>query len=655
MSQTIRYRPDIDGMRALAVLSVVLYHINPAWLPGGLLGVDIFFVISGYLITSIISREMAQRRFSFVQFYKRRAKRILPVFLFTLVFTTAAAAWLFMPEDFYRYLRSLNSSLFFSSNIHFAKNVDYFDMAATEKPLLHIWSLSVEEQFYFAFPLLLFWLCRRADHPRRRAVKLTLALIAASLLCGLLPYGKYEPYYLPQVRAYELLIGSLAAFASPNDPRWNTLFRHGRIICVLLLALLLAVLCVPAAVLAWGGGYVERLAVCLSAAGLIVLGSRKPLDVHRLLSLRPVVAVGLISYSLYLWHWMILALLRYVYMQPVLPLPVTAWAVAAMFAAAWLSYRLVETPARKAQHFADKTFGMVMLAYFVFAVGFNVASRKYKPYAEAREKQMVESVGNQSIALDPAACTTQQALGICTRGAPRKAPRLNLAVGDSHTEHYNAFFEKVGRHEGWTADIVSVGGCVYLHQSDLMPEVIQGEDWKKSCKQLRLYTDLSLDQYQNIIIAGRWHLHTDVKGFTEAFDRTLQYLISKGKTVYVLRDNPNTGISMWRRYFLEQKGIRIPDAEGPPNRMQLDTEEANRQIQALVHQYPQAHWVDLTGGIPKDYLVNNVPVYRDNNHLNPFGADYLADWFIRSGQRLLPPDPPPAGQPESRVIKNNPK
>ena len=147
-NSNLSYRADIDGLRAVAVIAVILFHIHVKLLPGGFLGVDIFFVISGYLITTIIHKELIKQRFSLLNFYQRRSKRILHAFLFMLEASTAVGAWLLMPEDFLNYLRSLRSSLFFGANLFFAKSGGYFDIASTEKPLLHIWSLSLEEQFY---------------------------------------------------------------------------------------------------------------------------------------------------------------------------------------------------------------------------------------------------------------------------------------------------------------------------------------------------------------------------------------------------------------------------------------------------------------------------------------------------------------------------
>lgn len=149
------YRPDIDGLRALAVLAVVLFHLSPTLLPNGFLGVDIFFVISGFLITTILYREMEQNNFSFANFYNRRIRRILPVCFVVIVVGLLLTRWIFLSKELYGIANSAVASVFFLSNIYFARVGGYFDISTEECPFNHIWSLSVEEQFYFIFPLLL--------------------------------------------------------------------------------------------------------------------------------------------------------------------------------------------------------------------------------------------------------------------------------------------------------------------------------------------------------------------------------------------------------------------------------------------------------------------------------------------------------------------
>ena len=623
---SLSYRADIDGLRAVAVIAVILFHIHAKLLPGGFLGVDIFFVISGYLITTIIHKELIGQRFSLLNFYQRRAKRILPAFLFMLITCTAVGAWLLMPDDFLNYLRSLRSSLFFGANLFFAKSGGYFDIDSAEKPLLHIWSLSLEEQFYFVFPLLM-WLVHK--YLPKYTVHAVIAMIAASLLSGLAPY-KADAYYLPQVRAYELLIGSLAAVV---PDRYKTPGKSLNPIAWLATIVMLVCLCLPDGFLP-GKGYIERLAVCSAAAWLIAAGNGSRFN--QLLAWKPMVAIGLISYPLYLWHWPVLALLRYVYMDSVLPLNVLLVSMPGVVVASWVSYRLIENPIRHSKKLSGKAFAGVMAVYFMLGVGAQHGRHRFSDYIKVQQEQQRTTILEYGVQLDRTLCKIENELVHCTRGSTAQPVRY-LAVGDSHTEHYQAFFDKLGKHEDWSINILSVGGCVYLHQSDLMPSEI-GESRRNSCRKMRQIANDTLDQYQVVILSNRWSLYAKSDNFMHAFEQTLQYLISKGKTIYVLRDNPNTGLSMWRLYFFQQKGIHVSSlGTTTSTQKQLDTEQANSKIHALIQRYPAIHWIDLTEGIPEGFMVNGIPIYHDDNHLTPYGANHIADWFINSNQHLLQP------------------
>ena len=207
MSKALTYRADIDTLRAVAVLSVVCFHFSKTWLPGGFLGVDVFFVISGFLITLILHREMNAGVFSFKNFYVRRMKRILPVFFVVVLTALVLGAMLFTPDDFAMLSRSALASVLFAANFYFARGQGYFDPAQEEKPLLHIWSLSIEEQYYFVFPILLLLVVRRSYREQMLFMAL---LMLMSLLAAYIPTG-LDKYYLPHLRAFEMLTGSMLA------------------------------------------------------------------------------------------------------------------------------------------------------------------------------------------------------------------------------------------------------------------------------------------------------------------------------------------------------------------------------------------------------------------------------------------------------------
>lgn len=336
----MRYRADIDGLRAFAVGSVVLYHADYRWLPGGFTGVDVFFVISGYLITRLIAEDVAQGRFSLRNFYERRARRILPALFVVLSAATAAAvAWL-APADLAQFGQSLAATAVFGSNIWFWQHAGYFDAPVESAPLLHTWSLAVEEQFYLLYPLVLVALLTRL----RRA--LAPVLICAMLVSiAIAEWGAiHRPsaaFYLLPTRAWELLCGAVLALGLVPAVR-------GRI---------------AAELLAWGGlasivaGFVllsgdsrfpglHALPACLGAAALIHAGSSVPTRLSALLSMRGPVLVGLISYSLYLWHWVLFVFAKHFALRE-LVLAEKLGLIALSVLAAGLSWRFVEVPLRR--------------------------------------------------------------------------------------------------------------------------------------------------------------------------------------------------------------------------------------------------------------------------------------------------------------------
>lgn len=309
----MNYRPEIDGLRAIAVLAVVIFHINNHWLQGGFLGVDIFFVISGFLITSIIKAQMMQGHFSFVDFYKSRMKRILPAFLVFILIISMIAKILLLQKDFIQFVQSVDYALGFRANVLFSVSGDYFDVLASEKPLLHIWSLSIEEQFYFIFPCLLL-ICVKYFPKYIKIFIVTLIVLSISTyFWHTLDSLELDKYFLLRTRAYELLFGALFACFSVRE------FRHNGYAWIFLLPIIV-VLFLPKDML-MGAGYIERFIICICTGGLILF---KPKTLQQgeyyLLSTKPLVWIGLLSYSLYLWHWGILALMRYVYMEYTLPM-----------------------------------------------------------------------------------------------------------------------------------------------------------------------------------------------------------------------------------------------------------------------------------------------------------------------------------------------
>ncbi|WP_053078342.1 acyltransferase family protein [Methylobacterium tarhaniae] len=338
------YRPDIDGLRAVAVLAVIFYHVGITWMPGGFVGVDVFFVISGYVITRGLLREAADGGIGIAAFYARRIRRILPALVATLALTSLAAYWLLLPPQLEDYAASAAASALSVANLYFWRASGYFDAAALYRPLLHTWSLSVEEQFYLVLPVSLLLAVRL----RLRPLWLPFGLVAL-LSLGLSVYaGRYAPtanFYLLPTRAWELLVGTLLAMAPGARGTLPLAIRQTAGLAGLAGILVPALLYTEATPFPGLGA----LPPCLGAALLIRLGEAEArrAAATRLLAAPPLVAIGLISYSAYLVHWPLIVLGRIALMREFGPSETVA-VIGATLVLAALSYRFVERPFRHA-------------------------------------------------------------------------------------------------------------------------------------------------------------------------------------------------------------------------------------------------------------------------------------------------------------------
>ena len=335
------YRPDIDGLRAIAVSAVVIHHAFPEWFPGGFIGVDIFFVISGYLISSIILANLARNRFSFADFYARRVKRIFPALFLVLAFTLVYGWFVLLPLEYKAVGKHAVAGSFFVSNFAFWQEAGYFDATAVEKPLLHLWSLAIEEQFYMFWPLVLVVL-HRVGLPKRLWI-LVLLLASLAFNLWLVRQDLNSAFYNPLGRFWEMMMGAFLAASRPSaDAPAGGSGTKAQWLSSLGIVLLVAVMIQldPERRFPGGWAFAGTLATCL----LIAAGPRGWFNRH-VLSSKPMVWIGLISYPLYLWHWPLLAYPHIENSGPPPALQQAGWVLLAVLLA-WLTYRLVETPIR---------------------------------------------------------------------------------------------------------------------------------------------------------------------------------------------------------------------------------------------------------------------------------------------------------------------
>ena len=577
MSTSLKYRADIDGIRAIAVVSVVLYHLEKSLAPGGFVGVDIFFVISGFLIGTIILREVGEGSFTFARFYERRIKRLFPAYFAVAIITALAGWFILLPEDYRQFGQSLAAATAFVSNILFFMETGYFDAASETKPLLHTWSLAVEEQFYIFFPPLILILAKfLPKHRFERGVNIALALTFVASFAACLLYIKWDQsavFFLFPFRAWEMLMGvGLAATASRIHLKG--LAAEG---CawVGFALMLLPILLYSEQTLFPG---IAALWPCLGVTLVIAAGlnhsnqSDLPV-VNRLLGTKGPVAIGLISYSLYLWHWPVIVLARYGFdvghgLLDILGL------LAASVGFAILSYYFVEKPFRhlKFSHrrltlFAGATVFSFLLIGFGALLNFKSGLPDRLP-PEARPLY----AATQDFFKPAGKCYDQDndklpGVPYCLVGN-REATSEVLVWGDSHANAMRTGFDVAARDANVAAIIIYNAGCPpffgYGKKEHFMSER-KNETCAGFNQKLETYfAGETLQNVKRILFVGRWayyangggigaddHIKIDifpsdeknVEGsnmarFQQGFADTINILTNQTRQVFILQQVP---------------------------------------------------------------------------------------------------------------------
>lgn len=606
---TIKYRKDIDGLRAVAVISVIVCHANAAWLPGGFVGVDVFFVISGYLITSIILREMHQGKFTFKDFYLRRIKRILPVF-FVVVFTVLVAGFIILlPDDFVFLSKSARYASFFMSNIHFAGELDYFAPAMNEAPLIHTWSLGVEEQYYFVWPVMLLLMLRYA---RPYLLMVSLVLCVASFLLATVwamdeSRAVWSFYQLP-ARMGELMVGSLLVFGRPLLEKQNvTIANIAAIVGMVLLAASFFLLNENSVF----PGY-NALWPCTGAALLIMAGyGQQGLSpVTGMLSMKPMVFVGKISYSLYLWHWPVLVYVRYYTMQESLSFSWIFASLAVTFALSWLSWHFIEQPVRRSNTGFKKATIRYFLcpAFLVLIVG--AVAKHMDGYILGNDNPELNHVVVKDIGC------VYKIRESCRIGSTQGSPKV-IMFGDSHAKHYSLVFDQLGKKQGVPIDFLTANSCPFM----LSHEYNNG----KRCSNLTAYAVQNMHEYQKVVIALRWsqYLQTDPdradktgQAFIQQLRKQLQQWTGQGKQVFLVAQAPEYEKDIQRLW-------RFGRSENLPLERYVG---ANRQLQVLDGELPGVFLASFDAVLQgwENGRLNKLPAYIDSHHLNAYGQKALA-------------------------------
>lgn len=611
----IKYRGDIDGLRAIAVVSVIIFHLNNDFLPGGFLGVDIFFVISGFLITKIIYTDMNNKSFKYSEFYIKRIKRILPALFFTLTLTGLASYIILLPYDFYKLSISLISIIFFSSNIQYSlRTGTYFSGDSSEWPLLHTWSLATEEQYYFLIPIILFLLLRYKFSNTKILIIFILISIFSFITAQILssnPNFKSFSYYSIITRMGELMIGSIIAITQVN----NTIKKlNSDAIYLFSLILIIASLFFINKNMTFPG--FAALLVCLPVA--LILHSEN-IKATNILSFNSIKFVGLISYSLYLVHWPVLSLYRYIKnVSPetyVFSNEETILLTVVIILISLVSYYFIEKPLRKPfssnkvvflYYFITPSVLVILLASIIFhnkglPSRFNVDGDEYL----------------QLTHIDKTKCPSLINLGCI--GGNSKADEKIILFGNSHAEHYFEYFSLLGEKYNKTIELYGAGGCSFVRKSTKCDELLN------RFKEAAFNAD-------TFVIAFRWdHLYEDEK-FIAKLKEITNFVKSFDKRIIMVSQPPYLYSNPSKLFNCDRLSISCAS--------NITFKESYIKYNRAIEKFAIENGLDFHDpfeNVSNPFIIkyNDRTLYSDFDHLSVFGSRWLFEQYELNNEKSI--------------------
>lgn len=604
-SGTIEHRRDIDGLRAVAVLPIVLFHAGIPGFAGGYVGVDVFFVISGFLITSIIARGISAQRFSFLAFYGHRVRRIFPALAGMLLFSLVAAYFIILPSEMVDFARSLIGTIMFASNIVFYMQTGYFDDAGEEKPLLHTWSLGVEEQFYIAFPIFLFLLLRH--YPRFHLPLLGLCTGLSLALCIYFTRANSSAaFYLIPFRAWELFAGSLVALGAAPQ------FSSGRVrelLSALGFGLIVMAILVLDRKVAFPG--VAALLPVTGTALIVAYGERTMTG--RLLSLWPLVGIGLISYSLYLWHWPLVTFGRDLGLLTGRIGPAIG-VVLASIAVGYLSYRFIETPFRDRARFSQ---GKIFRLAAVASIALLIAGLGYLHSGGLRGRYSSEVLafddGRSDVSPWREKCHVMDGPADPTRACVLGGEQPDTALwGDSHGVEVAYAFARPAH----PLRAMTYSACPPVPGISI-PSRPNCREYNRLVARYLLATP----EIRTVIFAAHYSLYMQRPGFARRFAELVESLREAGKTVVIIGPPPVAGVGDVPRRLARSGSFRIPVKHYEMRQRQVIDLIKALQVRGARVIWPSDHFCDAKSCT---VTVGGRPILWDDHHLSLTGAKYLA-------------------------------
>ena len=657
MSNKIKYRADIDGLRAVAVLSVILFHFNHTWLPSGFIGVDIFFVISGFIITSVIYPQMQAKTFSFNLFYVKRIKRILPLFYLVALFTIIVTSLLYMPDDFINFAKSLRYSSGFSSNIYFTRELaGYFAPQTATLPLLHTWSLSIEEQFYFGWPLLLI-LSLKFTTPKQFLI---LSIVSLLLLTAYSEYSAQlvstKSYYSTLSRLFELLIGAITAvFIIYLKDQKITIKEntYKAVNAVAITSLIIAFFTLDATSSFPG---INAFWVVFSVALILFSGQSNGAYSSKLLATPIFTFIGKISYSLYLWHWPILAFYRY-YFDKNSVLGILTCAFITLLVSL-LSWHFVEN---KLRYLSIKK-RWVYLFYLIIPISISISiainidkndgypsrltpealSLYQKVQYRFYTQRLTRPKNNHYQAFEP------YLLGD-NKGTKNNSVDA-LVWGDSHAVHFNSFIDLLGNKYHFNALYAGGGGCPPIFEEDRDVIMRKGK-YRGNCKKDNVprFNTIKKSNASIVFLAARWEEYFILNDqeaseitknggvtFRDALTNTIKELVKEGKTAILFQQVPSFTFYPSNCLIKQANYPWRTDLTCTPTIQNIVPAQLNshRIIESIKKEVPELITVSLNETLCDKFSckikIDNTPLYYDSHHLNYEGAISAGKLFLES-------------------------
>jgi peptidoglycan/LPS O-acetylase OafA/YrhL len=672
------HRRDIDGLRAVAVLAIVAYHAFPKWIPGGFVGVDVFFVISGFLITGIIARGRDEGRFSYLRFYLRRARRIVPAYLVVLAAIAAVAVALELPQILMWTGATLGVAALFVANLGFLRGYGYFTPGLQQNPLLHLWSLGVEEQFYLVWPLLLALLSLAAMRRFRLAAAVVLLIASLAAAQWFVSHnGAVWSFFLFPTRAWEFLAGGLLTLGATSGPR-------GAVTANATGGLGLALIAGSVAVLNGATPFPGLSAVpaCLGAALVLWSGMSAAPAATAVLRSAPAVGVGLISYSLYLWHWPALTFAREFTQRDLSPGETVAiLALSAGLAVA--TWRFVEQPwRRRPVGRPGRALALTLSPLLVFvALGGAIFAAHGLPMRFSPAALRAANIETTDINPRRGECfmgvESVHRTGCRYSASPSAADYDVLVWGDSHADAATPGVVDWAAARGWSVREAAQGGCAALADARVMAQKAGELKGCRASTEIILKEIAANPKLKFIVISLRWALYNGdwpryegnsgqltmldarasgarVYPLDEAVTRTLAAIAATGTKARVVILGPVPELTFSPPYCVAMARhlgrSEAPCWDAPAKLPLIRARAAEAQIAAALASqpevgvfYPARRLCTEASCITE---LNRRLIYFDNDHLSASGSRMLVPGWIDAAlnSRGLPPVPPQAAR-----------